>query len=73
MVTLPAAAPASAAQPVARNGLTPCEMSVAATAAPSGKLPSTVMSGNFRIRNVSRVPSATMPNSSPDSSAPSNV
>ena len=49
-VTSPASAPATTASPVAANGSTPPTMLAAATAAPSGKLPSTVRSGKFRTR-----------------------
>ena len=47
-VSTPAIAPAAVAMAVARKGSYPREMSVAATAPPSGKEPSTVRSGKSR-------------------------
>ena len=60
-VTSPATAPASIASPVASHGFMPPTIAVAATAAPSGKLPSTVRSGKLRTRNDRYTPSATSP------------
>lgn len=45
-VTLPARQPATMAASVAKRGLTPPAIIAAATAAPSGKVPSTVRSGS---------------------------
>ena len=60
-VTRPASAPATTAHPVARYGSRPPTIALAATAAPSGKLPSTVRSGKLRTRNDRNTPSATRP------------
>src|SRR5688572_23611603 len=58
---------------VATNGFQPLTMSAAATAPPSGKLPSTVRSGKLMIRNERKTPSATSPNIRPISMAPSDA
>ena len=71
-VTEPATAPAKIAARVASQGLTPWTISVAQTAAPSGKLPSTVRSGKFNTRNERNTPSPTSPNTRPISIAPRN-
>ena len=70
-VTKPAAAPASAPAADASQGSTPAVIMVAATAPPSGKLPSAVRSGKSRIRNEISTPSATSEKIRPISSAPS--
>ena len=72
-VTRPATAPAATAARVALNGSAPAAMSVAATAPPSGKLPSTVRSGKRRMRNEISTPSATSAKTRPISNAPSRV
>ena len=46
---------------VAANGFQPATISAAATAPPSGKLPSTVRSGKLMMRNERKTPSATSP------------
>jgi hypothetical protein len=69
-VTSPASAPASAARAVAMNAFQPKTISVAATAAPRGKLPSTVRSGNCSTRKERNTPSATSPKTRPISTAP---
>src|SRR3954451_12198368 len=51
----------------------PSTMSVAPTAAPKGKLPSTVRSGKFRTRNERKTLNETRPKSSPISIAPRNA
>ncbi len=50
-VTSPAAAPARIARAVPSQGSSPPVIAVAATAAPRGKLPSTVRSGKLSTRN----------------------
>jgi len=55
---------------VAANGFQPATISVAATAPPSGKLPSTVRSGKLMMRNERKTPNATSPNIRPISMAP---
>ena len=50
-VSAPALAPATMAAAVATKGLMPATISAAATAPPSGKLPSTVRSGKLMMRN----------------------
>ena len=72
-VTIPEAAPASMARPVATHGFHSARISVAATAAPSGKLPSTVRSGKSRTRKDRKTPKATRANTSPSSAAPSSA
>ena len=72
-VTDPAAAPAAAAAAVAVQQSTPCVISAAATAAPSGNDPSTVKSGKSSTRNVRNAPSATKANASPVSPAPTSA
>ena len=52
----PARHPAPTAAKVARKGLTPWVMRVTATAPPSGKEPSVVISGKFKIRKVIKIP-----------------
>ena len=69
-VSTPAIAPAAVAMAVARKGSYPREMSVAATAPPSGKEPSTVRSGKLSTRKVMNTPSATRLKTSPISSEP---
>ena len=69
-VTRPAPAPASAATPQASHGFQPPTMSTAATAPPSGKLPSAVRSGKSSTRNEIHTPSATSAKMRPISSAP---
>jgi hypothetical protein len=49
------------ASAVARYGSMPATIALAATAAPSGKLPSTVRSGKLSTRNDRNTPSATRP------------
>ena len=53
-------APCSIAASVARSGLTPLVIKVTATAPPSGKEPSVVISGKSRIRNVIKIPNPKM-------------
>src|SRR5690606_23977336 len=72
-VIAPASAPASVATSVAEKGSQPATISVAATAAPSGKLPSTVRSGKRSIRKEINTPNATRPHMRPNSSAPHNA
>ena len=62
--------PGEDGEPGRKNGSTPVDDRVAATAAPSGKLPSTVRSGKLRTRNDRNTPSATRPNTSPISTRP---
>ena len=52
----PARQPAPTAAKVARKGLTPWVIKVTATAPPSGKEPSVVISGKFKIRKVIKIP-----------------
>ena len=52
----PARHPAPTAAKVARKGLTPWVIKVTATAPPSGKEPSVVISGKFKIRKVIKIP-----------------
>jgi hypothetical protein len=66
-------APATQATAVAATGFQPATISVAATAAPSGKLPSTVRSGKLMMRKDMKTPSATSPNIRPISMAPSEA
>ena len=54
--TKPARQPAPTAAKVARKGLTPWVIRVTATAPPSGKEPSVVISGKLRIRKVIKIP-----------------
>ena len=56
-VTNPAAAPARTAQSIASAGLMPVLIRTTVTAAPSGKVPSTVRSAMSRILNVKYTPS----------------
>ncbi len=70
-VTSPAKAPAAVAASVASQGLTPEEISMAQTAPPSGKLPSTVRSGKRSSLNEMNTPSATRLKIRPISMAPS--
>src|SRR4051812_34597466 len=72
-VTIPDTAPASMAMPVAAQGFHSPRISVAATAAPSGKLPSTVRSGKSRTRKDRKTPRATRAYTSPSSAAPSRA
>ncbi len=72
-VTQPETAPATQATAVAATGFQPATISVAATAAPSGKLPSTVRSGKLMMRKDMKTPSATSPNIRPISMAPSEA
>ena len=51
-VTNPASIPAPVAASEAKSGLTPWTIRVTATAAPSGKVPSTVMSVMFKMRKL---------------------
>ncbi|CRZ42103.1 Uncharacterised protein [Vibrio cholerae] len=69
-VTQPVAAPARMANPVATHGLIPATIAVAATAAPIGKLPSTLKSGKSSTRKVKYTPKATKPYNKPSSKAP---
>src|SRR3989344_5857104 len=55
-VTHPTIAPAIAAIPIAKNGFIPRVTKMADTAAPKGKLPSTVKSGNFKTRKERNTP-----------------
>jgi len=71
-VTSPAAAPAKVAAMVATNGSVPEAISVAQTAPPSGKLPSTVRSGKRSRRKEINTPKATRLKIRPISSAPNN-
>ena len=71
-VMKPATAPASVPPSVDMNGSCPLAMSVAATAPPIGKLPSTVRSGKLRMRKEISTPSATRLKIKPISRAPSN-
>ncbi|MNJ72714.1 hypothetical protein D3C77_694120 [compost metagenome] len=71
-VTSPAAAPATVAMTVARNGSVPEAISVAQTAPPNGKLPSTVRSGKRNRRNEIYTPRATRLKIRPISNAPNN-
>src|SRR5207244_139570 len=69
-VAAPANEPASAAASSVSHESQPRGSRIAETAAPSGKLPSTVRSGNASTRNVKKTPSADAPNASPSASAP---
>ena len=55
----PAMKPAAMAIIVEETGSIPSKINLAATAPPSGKLPSTVRSGKDSTRKVSAMPSAT--------------
>ena len=72
MARTPARAPANAAMPQASQGFQPDTISTAATAPPSGKLPSAVRSGKSSTRNEIHTPSATSAKMRPISSAPMN-
>jgi len=72
-VISPAIAPASVAAMVAVKGSWPAAIMVAATAPPSGKLPSTVRSGKRSSRKEMYTPRATRLKIRPISSAPSKV
>src|SRR3954468_19325014 len=63
--------PAKNAAIVATNGSAPPTISAAATAAPSGKLPSGVMSGKRSTRDAMYTPQASDANASPSTSAES--
>ncbi|MNT60225.1 hypothetical protein D3C72_1977930 [compost metagenome] len=72
-VTRPDTAPASAPKPQASHGSWPPAIRVAATAPPSGKLPSAVRSGKSRMRKEISTPSATSAKIRPISRAPINA
>ena len=72
-VSMPARPPASSAAAVAASGFQPATISAAATAPPSGKLPSTVRSGKLMILKDRKTPSATSPKIRPISMAPSDA
>ena len=57
---VPASAPAASAAGSVHRGWIPPEIISAVTAAPSGKLESTVISGKSRILNVMYTPNARM-------------
>jgi len=69
-VTIPASMPAKKAANVDNQGSTPDTIITAVTAAPKGKLPSTVRSGNSKMRKERKTPNATKANTRPLSSAP---
>ena len=62
--------PVTRPAPQASHGFQPPTMSTAATAPPSGKLPSAVRSGQSSTRNEIHTPSATSAKMRPISSAP---
>ena len=64
-VAKPARQPAPTATNVARKGLTPCVISVTATAPPSGKEPSVVISGKFKILKVIKIPNPRIAQTNP--------